>query len=52
MSAGHHVASRTHQKGGGALESAVLDYLKDLYNVARGRDKAGQGGVLLVKKKN
>jgi hypothetical protein len=61
---GHHVGSRTHQKGGGALESAVLDYLllllaenddaaenRNNYTVFRGRDRAGQGGALLVKKR-
>jgi len=48
---GHHVGSRTHQKGGGALESAALDWLvKEGYRVARGRDRNGQGGAILVKK--
>lgn len=48
---GHHVGSRTHQKGGGALESAVLQWLADQgYRVFRGKDKNGQGGALLVKR--
>lgn len=48
---GHHVGSRTHQKGGGALESAVLQWLVDQgYQVFRGKDKNGQGGALLVKR--
>jgi hypothetical protein len=48
---GHHVGSRTHQKGGGALETAVLEYLTDLrYNCFQGRDRAGQGGAILVKR--
>jgi hypothetical protein len=48
---GHHVGSRTHQKGGGALESAVLHWLLEQgYRVFRGKDKNGQGGALLVKR--
>ncbi|GAX10006.1 hypothetical protein FisN_25Lh146 [Fistulifera solaris] len=48
---GHHVGSRTHQKGGGALESAVLQWLLEQgYRVFRGKDKNGQGGALLVKR--
>jgi hypothetical protein len=48
---GHHVGSRTHQKGGGALETAVLEYLTDLrYNCFQGRDRVGQGGAILVKR--
>ena len=46
---GHHVGSRTHQKGGGALESAVVEWLTtNGYRFARGRDKNGLGGALLV----
>lgn len=51
---GHHVGSRTHQKGGGALEAAVLEYLTvnyDCYAVSRGRDRNGQGGAVLVQQK-
>lgn len=46
---GHHVGSRTHQKGGGALENAVIEWLSDhCYRFARGRDRNGIGGALLV----
>jgi len=50
---GHHVGSRTHQKGGGTLERSVLDYLVENYvppeySVRRGRDRNGQGGAVLV----
>lgn len=46
---GHHVGSKTHQKGGGALESAVIAWLVDHnYKFCRGKDKNGQGGALLV----
>ena len=53
---GHHVGSRTHQKGGGTLERAVLDYVVEyygppLYSVKRGRDRNGQGGAVLVEQK-
>ena len=57
---GHHVGSRTHQKGGGALESAVLDYLMEYYHnnnndrnfeVKQGRDRNGQGGAVLVERR-
>lgn len=55
---GHHVGSRTHQKGGGTLESAVLEWLiEQLHNgsapyckIHRGKDRNGQGGALLVSK--
>jgi Smr domain len=51
---GHHVGRRTHQKGGGALEQAVLEYLVDnyseYYGLVRGRDHTGQGGAVLVKR--
>jgi Smr domain len=56
---GHHVGTKTHQKGGGALEAAVLDYLQSEasplrhliasgYTVSQGRDRNGQGGALQV----
>jgi hypothetical protein len=48
---GHHVGSKTHQKGGGALERAVLTWLtEEGYNCFRGRDRNGLGGALLVKR--
>lgn len=46
---GHHVGTSTHQKGGGALESALVAWLVDHnYKFARGKDKNGQGGAVLV----
>lgn len=50
---GHHVGSRTHQKGSGALEAAVVDYLLEyfpppVYEIKRGRDRNGLGGAILV----
>ncbi|VEU43296.1 unnamed protein product [Pseudo-nitzschia multistriata] len=46
---GHHVGKKTHQKGGGALESAVVRWLSDKnYRFAKGRDKNGLCGALLV----
>lgn len=51
---GHHVGTKTHQKGGGALEAAVLDYVLTqfpCYTVSRGRDRNGKGGALLVQHK-
>lgn len=49
---GHHVGTQTHQKGGGALENAVLQYLVNNYNhlfsIYRGRDRNGQGGAILI----
>ncbi len=46
---GHHVGTKTHQKGGGALESAVIAWLADHnYKFCRGKDRNGQGGALLV----
>jgi hypothetical protein len=49
---GHHVARQTHQKGGGALESAVLTWLEtEDYTFVRGRDRNGHGGALLVKQR-
>jgi len=48
---GHHVGSKTHQKGGGALERAVTAWLvEEGYNFYRGRDRNGLGGALLVKR--
>jgi hypothetical protein len=50
---GHHVGNKTHQKGGGALEAAVLQWLLEngYNNVCRGRDANGQGGALFVPKR-
>jgi Smr domain len=46
---GHHVGSKTHQKGGGALENAVAEWLQDEgYSYLRGRDRNGQGGAIYV----
>lgn len=46
---GHHVGSSTHQKGGGALESAVLSWLaREGYDFVRGRDRNGHTGAILV----
>jgi hypothetical protein len=51
MGTGHHVGSKTHQKGGGALESSVVSWLThEGYVFARGRDRNGQGGAVLVKR--
>jgi hypothetical protein len=48
---GHHVARNSHQKGGGALEAAVLTWLENEgYAFVRGRDRNGHGGALLVKR--
>jgi hypothetical protein len=48
---GHHVGTKTHQKGGGALEQAVAQWLsKEGYNFLRGKDRNGLGGALLVKR--
>lgn len=48
---GHHVGSRTHQKGGGALETAVLEWLSNEgYDFAQGRDRQGHTGAILVKR--
>jgi hypothetical protein len=47
---GHHVGSKTHQKGGGALERSVMQWLLDQgYSFAKGKDRNGLGGALLVK---
>jgi Smr domain len=50
---GHHVGTRTHQKGGSTLENAVLDYLlsnfnSDEYTISKGRDRNGQGGAIFI----
>jgi hypothetical protein len=51
MGTGHHVGSKTHQKGGGALETSVVSWLThEGYAFARGRDRNGQGGAVLVKR--
>jgi hypothetical protein len=48
---GHHVGAKTHQKGGGALESAVLEWLhEEGYSFLRGRDRNGQGGAICVER--
>lgn len=48
---GHHVGKKTHQKGGGALESAVIQWLTDEgYNFSCGKDRNGLGGALLVRR--
>ena len=48
---GHHVGSKTHQKGGGALERAVTTWLtEEGYNCYKGRDRNGLGGAVLVKR--
>ncbi len=49
---GHSVSThRTHQKSGGALEQAVLDYLLEHeYNISRGKDASGMSGAILVKR--
>ena len=48
---GHHVGTQTHQKSGGALENAVVAWLAEQgYNHARGKDRNGQGGAILVER--
>jgi hypothetical protein len=48
---GHHVGTKTHQKGGGALERAVMAWLlAEGYSIAKGRDRNGMGGAILVKR--
>jgi DNA-nicking Smr family endonuclease len=47
---GHHVGSKTHQKGGGVLESAVMSWLAEHgYDFWKGKDRNGHGGALFVK---
>jgi len=48
---GHHVGRNTHQKGGGALESAVLSWLEtEGHPFVRGKDRNGHGGAILVRR--
>jgi len=48
---GHHVGTKTHQKGGGVLESACMSWLTEHgYDFWKGRDRNGHGGALFVKK--
>lgn len=48
---GHHVGTKTHQKGGGALEKSVVHWLQEEgYHFARGKDRNGLGGAILVKR--
>lgn len=48
---GHHVGNKTHQKGGGALENAVVEWLQhEGYGFKRGKDRNGQGGAILVER--
>lgn len=48
---GHHVGTKTHQKGGGALETYVLQWLtNEGYRCIRGKDRNGLGGAILVKR--
>jgi DNA-nicking Smr family endonuclease len=47
---GHHVGSKTHQKGGGILETAVMGWLTEHgYDFWKGKDRNGHGGALFVK---
>mmetsp|Transcript_6662 Transcript_6662/g.19499 ORF Transcript_6662/g.19499 Transcript_6662/m.19499 type:complete len:926 (-) Transcript_6662:3342-6119(-) len=49
---GHHVGTKTHQKGGGALERAAVQWLEtEGYKFVRGKDRNGMGGALLVKQR-
>lgn len=46
---GHHVSKNSHQKQGGILESAVVGWLvSNDYNFAKGKDKNGHSGALMV----
>lgn len=48
---GHHVDTSSHQKRGGVLEEAVNSWLDSHgYVYARGRDRNGHGGAVLVKR--
>ena len=48
---GHHVDTSSHQKRGGVLEEAVISWLDSYgYVYARGRDRNGHGGAVLVKR--
>jgi hypothetical protein len=47
---GHHVARDSHQKGGGALEAAVIAWLEEEgFTFVRGRDRNGHCGAFLIK---
>eukprot|EP00553_Chaetoceros_curvisetus_P003273 CAMPEP_0204619186 /NCGR_PEP_ID=MMETSP0717-20131115/5625_1 /ASSEMBLY_ACC=CAM_ASM_000666 /TAXON_ID=230516 /ORGANISM="Chaetoceros curvisetus" /LENGTH=433 /DNA_ID=CAMNT_0051633117 /DNA_START=282 /DNA_END=1584 /DNA_ORIENTATION=+ len=46
---GHHVNRSSHQKGGGVLETAVIEWLtSNEYSFMKGKDKNGYGGAILV----
>ena len=48
---GHHVNRGSHQKSGGILDNAVIEWLTaNEYNFTRGKDKNGFGGAVLVKR--
>ena len=48
---GHHVDKSSHQKRGGVLEEAVTSWLDSHgYVYARGRDRNGHGGAVLVRR--
>lgn len=48
---GHHVSRNSHQKSGGVLDNAVIEWLTaNEYNFTRGKDKNGFGGAVLVKR--
>jgi len=48
---GHHVSRNSHQKSGGVLDNAVIEWLyENEYNFTRGKDKNGFGGAVLVKR--
>lgn len=50
---GHHVNSNSHQKGGGILENAVIEWLtSNNYIVSKGLDKNDHGGACLVRRRN
>lgn len=50
---GHHVGSKTHQKGGGILESAVQTWLaEEGYEFWKGKDRNGHGGAVFVKQQH
>jgi len=49
---GHHVNSKSHQKGGGILESVVEAWLKFAgYSFVKGKDRNGFGGAIFVSKR-
>lgn len=50
---GHHVGSKTHQKGGGALQESVIHWLQENgYKFAKGKDRNGLGGAVFVTSKS